>query len=143
MACGQCMAVCPTKAIEISGREISVDDLVDLSEITNKSNFEQLKNLMVGRRSARDFKDKEIAEELIEKIIESSSYAPMGIPPSDVQLMIGSIHPIIQYGAKKLKKKWNIPAKTPSGIVVIFGYPKYRFKSGIKRSFADVTFFSN
>ena len=251
IGCGHCMAICPTKAIEVSGREISVDDLVDLSEITSKTNFEQLKNLMIGRRSIRDFKDKEIGEDLIEKIIESACYAPMGIPPSDVQLvvfrgkdkvrefsfdvidyfskiswlfsnqfvwiwrlfgkeawqlmksfgsplvnfmvetkrknenyllydaplaiyfmaspysdpadpyipatyamlaaeslglgtcMIGSIHPIIQYGAKKLKQKWHIPAKSPSGIVVIFGYPKYKFKSGIKRSFAGVTYFQN
>jgi hypothetical protein len=57
--------------------------------------------------------------------------------------MIGSVHPMIQYGAKKLKQKWNLPAKSPSGIIVIFGYPKYRFKSGIKRSFAKVTYFAN
>jgi nitroreductase len=57
--------------------------------------------------------------------------------------MIGSIHPTIQYGAKKLKQKWNLPAKSPSGIVVIFGYPKFKFKSGISRTFADVTYFSN
>jgi nitroreductase/NAD-dependent dihydropyrimidine dehydrogenase PreA subunit len=251
VACGHCMAVCPTKAIEVSGREMSVDDLIDLSEMKDKTSYDQIKNLMVGRRSIRDFKDKEIDEPIVEKIIEAASFAPMGIPPSDVHLlvikgkdkvrefsfdvvdhyrkiswlfsgnlmwiwrlwgkeayqlmksfgkplvkffatmqekgenyllydaplamyftaspysdpadpyipatyamlaaeslglgtcMIGSIHPVIQYGAKSLKQKWHIPAKVPSGIVVIFGYPKYKFKSGIKRSFADVTFFTN
>lgn len=251
IACGQCMAICPTKAIEISGREMSRDDLLDLSEMEEKPSYPQIKNLMIGRRSIRDFKDQEIGEELIGKIIDAALSAPMGIPPSDVQLivfrgkdkvrefsfdvidyfkkiswlfsdrfiwiwrlfgkeayqlmksfgnplvssmvgakernenyllydaplamyfisspyadpadphitatyamlaaeslglgtcMICSIHPIIQYGAKKLKQKWHIPAKAPSGIVVIFGYPKYKFKSGIKRSFADVTYFTN
>jgi ferredoxin len=251
VACGHCMAVCPTKAIEISGREMSADDLIDLSEMKDKTSYEQLQNLMVGRRSICDFKDKEIGEELIEKIIKAAVSAPMGIPPSDVHLlvikgkdkvrefsfdvidyfnkiswvfsnkliwiwrlfgkeayqlmksfgnplvkfmvetkaknenyllydaplaiyfsaspysdpadpyipatyamlaaeslglgtcMIGSIHPIIQYGAKQLKRKWHLPAKSPSGIVVIFGYPKYKFKSGIKRSFTEVTFFTN
>jgi len=57
--------------------------------------------------------------------------------------MIGSIHPLIQYGAKDLKKKWNIPEKSPSGIFVVFGYPKYKYKSGIRRSFAQVKFFTN
>ena len=57
--------------------------------------------------------------------------------------MISSVHPMIQYGAKKLKQKWNIPVKSPSGIIVIFGYPKYQFKSGIKRSFAKVSFYTN
>jgi len=206
---------------------------------------------MVGRRSIRDFKDMEIGEQMINKIIDAAISAPMGLPPSDVHLvvingkekvrefsfdiidyfqkikwlfsdkfiwiwrlagketyeviksfaqplvrfftntkkngenyllydaplamyfltspysdpadpyipatyamlaaeslglgscMIGSIHPMIQYGAKDLKKKWNIPAKSPAGIVVIFGYPKYKFKSGIKRSFADIAFFVN
>jgi len=251
MACGHCMAVCQKNAIQISGRELSVNDLIDLAEMKNKTSYDQLKNLLIGRRSIRDFKDMEVGEDLIEKIIEAAVSAPMGLPPSDVNLvifkgmdkvrefsfdvidyfmkvswlfsgwmiwiwrlmgketyqlmksfgnplvkfmvetkkknenyllydaplalyfssspyadpadpyipatyamlaaeslglgscMIGSVHPIIQYGAKKLKKKWNLPLKSPSGIIVVIGYPKYRFKSGIKRSFANVTFFTN
>jgi len=251
IACGHCMAVCATNAIEISGREMTVDDRIDLSEMKNKAGYEQLRNLMVGRRSIRDFKDLEISEDLIEKIIEAAVIAPMGLPPSDVHLvviqgkekvrafsfdvlgyfskkswlfsnrliwmwrlagketyelmksfgnpmirffaetkgkgenyllydaplvmyfaaspysdpadpyipatyamlaaeslglgscMIGSIHPMIQYGATKLKKKWKLPLKSPSGIFVIFGYPKYKFKSGLRRSFAEVTYFKN
>jgi nitroreductase/NAD-dependent dihydropyrimidine dehydrogenase PreA subunit len=251
IACGHCMAVCPTDAIEISGREISVNDRIDLPEIKDRANYEQLKNLMNARRSIRDFKDKEVGEELIEKILAAAVSAPMGLPPTDVRLvvlkgkakvrefsfdvmdyfrkiswlftnqiiwiwrltgkesyqliksfaqplvkffantkendenyllydaplaiyftsssfsdpadpyipatyamlaaeslglgscMIGSIHPTIQYGAKKLKQKWNLPAKSPAGIVVIFGYPKYKFKSGIRRTFAEVTYFAN
>lgn len=251
VACGHCMAICPSNAIQISGRELSVNDLIDLSEMESKASYNQLNNLLIGRRSIRDFKDAEIGEDLIEKIIEAAVSAPMGIPPSDVNLvilkgkekvrefsfdvidyfskvgwifspwmmwmwrlmgkeayqvmksfgnplvkfmvetrkknenyllydaplalyfssspyadpadpyipatyamlaaeslglgtcMIGSVHPMIQYGAKKLKQKWNLPAKSPSGIIVIFGYPKYRFKSGIKRSFANVTYFAN
>jgi len=251
VGCGHCMAVCPSNAIQVSGRELSVSDLIDLSEIESKSSYKQLRNLLFGRRSIRDFKDVEIGEDLIEKIIEAAVSAPMGIPPSDVQLvvikgkdkvrefsfdvidyfgkvgwifspwmmwmwrlmgkeayqvmksfgnplvkfmvetrkknenyllydaplalyfsgsayadpadpyipatyamlaaeslglgtcMIGSVHPMIQYGAKKLKQKWNLTAKSPSGLIVIFGYPKYRFKSGIKRSFAKVAYFAN
>jgi NAD-dependent dihydropyrimidine dehydrogenase PreA subunit/nitroreductase len=251
IACGQCMAVCPVNAIEISGREMTVDDRIDLSEMKNKPSYELLQNLMIGRRSIRDFKDVELEDGLIQKIIEAAVSAPMGLPPSDVQLvvfkgkekvrefsfdvldyfgkirwlfsfpmiglwrlngkesyrliksfaqplfsffaeskakkenyllynaplamyfaaspysdpadpyiqatyamlaaeslglgscMIGSIHPVIQYGAKKLKQKWNLPAKSPAGIFVIFGHPKYRFKSGIKRSFAKVTYYAN
>ena len=251
MGCGQCMAVCPTNAISISGREISPDDLIDLSEIKTKSSYADLHHLMIGRRSIRDFRDKEIDDELIEKIIEAAATAPMGIPPSDVQLMvikgkekvrefsfdvidyfskvkwlfsdpwiwfwrlwgkeayqlmnsfvkplmrffpetkakgenfllydaplalyfsassysdpadpyipatyamlaaeslglgscmIGSVHPMIQHGAKRLKQKWNLPQKTPSGIIVVFGYPKYKFRSGIRRTFASVKFNPN
>ena len=251
MACGHCMAVCQKNAIQISGRELSVNDLIDLTEMKNKPSYDQLKNLLIGRRSIRDFKDIEVGEDLIEKIIEAAVSAPMGLPPSDVNLVIfkgkdkvrqfsfdvidyfskvswlfsdwmiwiwrlmgketyqlmksfgnplvkfmvetknknenyllydaplamyfssspysdpadpyipatyamlaaeslglgsciiGSVHPMIQYGAKNLKKKWNLPLKSPSGIIVVFGYPKYHFKSGIKRSFAHVSFFTN
>jgi nitroreductase len=251
IACGQCMAICPTHAIEISGREMTVNDRIDLSEMKDKSSYQQLKNLMVSRRSIRDFRDLEVEPDLIEKIIEAAVSAPMGLPPSDVHLvvikgkvkvrefsfdvidyfqkiswifspaflwiwrlfgketyqvmksfgqplvsfmtktkakqedyllydaplvmyfaaspycdpadpyipatyamlaaeslglgscMIGSIHPMIQYGAKKLKQKWNLPAKSPAGIFVVFGHPKYKFKSGIRRSFAEVAFIPN
>ena len=247
MACGQCMAVCPTKAIEVWGREMSGFDRLDLTDRTEKATYEELTNLMVRRRSIRDFRDKEVEEELVNRIIEAALMAPMGLPPSDVQLvvfrgkdkvrefsfdvidyfkkigwlfskrgvwiwrlfgkesyevmksfgeplvnfmvktrakdenyllydaplamyfmaspycdpadpyipatyamlaaeslglgtcMIGSVHPIIQHGAKKLKKKWHLPAKSPAGLIVLFGYPKYKYTSGIRRSFAGVT----
>jgi len=251
LACGHCMAVCPTQAIVVSGREMSAEDLIDLSGMKEKSNYENLMNLMIGRRSIRDFKEIEIPEEVIDQIISAAASAPMGLPPSDVNLlvikgkenvrnfsfdvidyfskvkwlfsdfliwiwrltgketyqlmksfvqpllqffpeskakgenyllynaplalyftaspysdpadpyipatyamlaaeslglgscMIGSVHPMIRYGAKKLKTKWNIPQKSPAGIIVIFGYPKYKYKSGIRRSFARVTFYAN
>lgn len=251
MACGQCMAICPTKAIQINGREMSADDLIDFSGMKEKSDYESLKNLMLGRRSIRDYTNSEISAELIEKIIDAAVTAPMGIPPSDVHLvviqgkekvrefsfdvidyfsrvkwlfskqmlwfwrlygketyqlmksfalplfkffpeskakgenyllydaplalyftaspysdpadpyipatyamlaaeslglgscMIGSVHPMIQHGARKLKQKWNIPLKSPAGIIVIFGYPKFKFQSGIKRSFAKVSYYPN
>src|SRR5665648_599304 len=88
IACGQCMAVCPNKAIDISGREMSVDDLIDLSGMKNKTSYDQFKNLIVGRRSIRDFKEQKIEEELIDQIIEAAVSAPMGLPPSDVHLVV-------------------------------------------------------
>ncbi len=68
IACGHCMAICPENAIEISGREMSAADLVDLTETKNKPSYDQMKNLLIGRRSIRDFKDKDIVDDLIESI---------------------------------------------------------------------------
>lgn len=251
IACGQCMAICPTGAISISGREMTPEDRIDLSEMKSKPSYDQLMNLMVSRRSIRDFSDREISDELVDKILAAAVTAPMGLPPSDVHLvvikgkekvrefsfdvldyfdkisylfappmiylwrlagketyklmksfarplvdflakarvknenyllydaplaiyfsaslysdpadpyipatyamlaaetlgigscMIGSIHPVIQYGARKLKRKWKLQPKSPSGIVVIFGYPKFKYTSGIKRSFAEVAYIPN
>lgn len=50
--------------------------------------------------------------------------------------MIGSVSPMIKSGAKELKKKYDLPKRIPSGLAVIFGYPKMKFQKAIKRSFA-------
>ncbi|HET6556793.1 MAG TPA: 4Fe-4S binding protein, partial [Prolixibacteraceae bacterium] len=88
MACGQCMAVCPTKAIEVWGREMSGFARFDLPDKKETTTYEQMKNLMVRRRSTRDFKDQEVEEELVNRIIEAALTAPMGLPPSDVHLVV-------------------------------------------------------
>jgi ferredoxin len=56
--------------------------------------------------------------------------------------MLGAIHPFLQNGgyAKKFREKWNIRYKTKAGLVVIFGYPKYKFHQAIRRDFAHIDF---
>lgn len=250
-ACGQCAAICPNEAIEIEGREFSKDDLIDYPDKESKSDYEHLHKLLLGRRSVRDFKDKQVEKEIIDKIVFTSSTAPMGIPPSDVGVlildgkdkvkeftgdfltfvkksmmifnpvimllfrlfmskesyllfknfakplykillqkweigedwllynaplsiyyyscpyadpadpviaatysmiaaeslglgscMIGTIGPMLKSGSKKLKEKYGIHTKSNGGIMLIFGYPKYKFHKAIKRSFAKVSHLS-
>lgn len=247
IACGHCVAICPEDAIKVTGREMSVSDSFPLPAKESKATYDQLYALLASRRSIRDFKDKEIEKETVEKILAVASTAPMGIPPSDVSVMvlhgrekvrefvndfldyfktikwmfspfmlalyrpfmakesyelfrsfllpladfflsthakgedwvlynaplamyfygspyadqvdpdipatyamiageslglgtcmIGSIAPFIKQGAKKLKQKYGIAKKNPGGVFVIFGYPKYHFHKGIKRTFAGV-----
>lgn len=249
VACGHCMAICPRDAIEIHGRELSPDDLFTLPRKETVANYEQLVNLLKIRRSTRAFKEMPVEKEHIDKIIGAALTAPMGIPPSDVHVlvlegkekvrefskdfcsyletiqwfvskwfmalmrpfwgksndelfkrfvrplfgiyidnmkkgqdlvtydaplaiyfygspytdpadplvaatyamiagealglgtcMLGGIHPLIQYGkgAKKLRDKYGIKFKSREGLFVIFGYPKYKFAKGIKRTFASV-----
>ncbi len=88
IGCGQCMAVCPTGAIEIHGRTISPSDLFTLPPVENAANFNQTLSLLQRRRSIRKFKNKPIENETIEKILEAAKTAPMGLPPSDVSVMI-------------------------------------------------------
>ncbi len=88
IGCGQCMAVCPTDAIAIHGREISPDDMFDLPSKESVAVYEQLLNLYQRRRSVRKFKDRNVEPELIEKILTAAKTAPMGLPPSDVHVMI-------------------------------------------------------
>ncbi len=87
-ACGHCMAICPKDAIRIEGREFSSDAIFNLSPKEEIADYESLNNLLQKRRSIRKFKDKAVEESVIEKIIESASTAPMGIPPWDVHLLV-------------------------------------------------------
>ncbi len=88
VGCGHCMAVCPTGAITIQGREISVDDIFDLPELSQSANYEALYALLKRRRSIREFKSDPVPRTLIDKILETATTAPMGIPPSDVYVMV-------------------------------------------------------
>lgn len=88
IACGHCVAICPTEAIEIQGRCFSKSDLFTLPSADSKPNYDQFMNLALHRRSVREFTDRAVEPELIQKIIEAAQTAPMGLPPSDVHLMV-------------------------------------------------------
>ena len=88
IACGHCMAICPNGAIEISGRTLSKEDLFDLPEKEFASDYSSLLTLCQRRRSIREFKDKEVEKDLIEKILFAARTSPMGLPPSDVNILI-------------------------------------------------------
>jgi nitroreductase len=208
-----------------------------------------LLNLLKTRRSIREFKEKPVGRDIIDKILAAASTAPMGIPPSDVNVlildspekvrkfsedyckylesirwfvskwfltimrpfvgksnselfqgfirplfqiyigsmkkgedlvtydaplamyfygspycdpadpliaatyamiageplglgtcMLGGIHPLIQYGkkGKEFREKHGIKSASREGLFVIFGYPKVKYRKGIRRTFASV-----
>jgi ferredoxin len=88
IACGHCMAICPESAIQINGRHLSADDLLNLPSSMKAGSFENVFNLLLKRRSVREFEDKPVEKELIDQILSAAQTAPMGIPPSDVHVLI-------------------------------------------------------
>lgn len=88
IACGHCMAICPNGAIEIRGRTLSKEVLFDLPKKEFFSNYSSLFSLCQSRRSIREFEDKEVERDLIEKILTLARTSPMGLPPSDVNVLI-------------------------------------------------------
>ncbi|NLT96298.1 MAG: 4Fe-4S dicluster domain-containing protein [Clostridia bacterium] len=88
IGCGHCMAICPTAAIKIRGRTLSPDDLFDLASKGDSSDYASILNLLQRRRSIREFKDDPVEREVIDLILEMVKTAPMGIPPSDVHVLV-------------------------------------------------------
>lgn len=88
IGCGHCMAICPTHAIEIHGRELSPADLYTLPGREKAATYEQMLHLLQSRRSIREFKDIPVEKELVAKILDTARTAPMGLPPSDVNVLV-------------------------------------------------------
>lgn len=87
IGCAQCLAVCPHDAIMVEGRTLQPDDYSTLKKDRLPA-YDQLYQMLLNRRSIRDFKDKPVAQEVIDKIMNLASTAPMGLPPSDVGVMV-------------------------------------------------------
>jgi nitroreductase/NAD-dependent dihydropyrimidine dehydrogenase PreA subunit len=88
IACGHCVAVCPSEAIEVEGRGMMVGDRIDLPGADDRATAEQLDALLLARRSVRLYKEREIPKEIIDRILSAISTAPMGVPPSNVGVMV-------------------------------------------------------
>ena len=88
IACGHCMAICPEGAITISGRTTSAADLFELPDKERMAGYDQVLSLLQHRRSIREFKDQPIDDVTTEKILKAARTAPMGLPPSDVNVLV-------------------------------------------------------
>lgn len=88
IGCGHCMAICPTGAIQITGRTISPDDLFDLPAAGAVADYGQMMSLLKRRRSIREFTDRAVEPEVIQKILDAAVTSPMGLPPSDVNVLV-------------------------------------------------------
>jgi len=88
IGCGHCMAICPNDAIRVTGRTLSPDDLFTLPDAGESADYNRLLNLLKRRRSVREFQDRPVEPEVIEKILAAAKTSPMGLPPSDVNVLI-------------------------------------------------------
>ncbi len=85
LECGQCMAVCFTEAVKIS-KYTYEDNFINLPE--NRVDYQKYIDFIATRRSIRNFLNKPVEKELIEKILNSLDYAPYGAEPNKVEVTI-------------------------------------------------------
>ncbi len=88
IGCGHCMAICPTGAIQITGRTISPGDLFELPVASTAADYGQMISLLKRRRSIREFSDRAVEPDIIQKILDAAVTSPMGLPPSDVNVLV-------------------------------------------------------
>lgn len=88
IGCGQCVAVCPQAAIHVEGRDLTESDVIPLPPEETRASCQQLQALLLSRRSVRNFQNRPVEQELIDKILAAASTAPMGLPPSDVGVVV-------------------------------------------------------
>jgi nitroreductase/NAD-dependent dihydropyrimidine dehydrogenase PreA subunit len=87
--CGQCMAICETKSIFINGYSYE-KDFFELPEYEQGTLERPFFDLIYTRRAVRNFKDKPVPKELLEKIVEAISFAPPGFPPVKTKILVVS-----------------------------------------------------
>jgi len=88
IGCGHCMAICPQEAVKVEGRCLSAADLTDLPEPGESAGYESFRSLLQRRRSIREFLAQDVEPELIDRVLEAVRLAPMGLPPSDVHVLV-------------------------------------------------------
>lgn len=76
ISCGHCVAICPVDAVKIK-----VYDTKSINEIYNTEDmpdFKSFYNFVRQRRSIRQFKEKPIPKESIEKLLDLARFSPTG-----------------------------------------------------------------
>jgi nitroreductase/NAD-dependent dihydropyrimidine dehydrogenase PreA subunit len=75
IACGQCVAICPQSAISHAEFPTTTIQAIQLERMPST---EQVLTLLKTRRSIRAFRDKPLAEDTLERIIDGARFAPSG-----------------------------------------------------------------
>jgi nitroreductase/NAD-dependent dihydropyrimidine dehydrogenase PreA subunit len=85
--CGQCMAVCSTRSITVEGLSYETD-FFELPQNGSNDYEKSFYDMIHTRRAIRNFKDKPVPGELLEKIVEAISFSPPGFPPLKIKIIV-------------------------------------------------------
>ncbi len=93
IGCGQCMAVCSTKAIVANNLsyDTGFEALPD-----KKIGYNDFSGFLSSRRSVRNYTKKQFTAEMMDKILHSLSYAPFGASPEKMHVTVINNRKIIE-----------------------------------------------
>ena len=124
--CVHCVAICPVEAISINGT--SVNDIPKQTEEMPRL----LESLIKGRRSVRNYIDKPVSRDEIEKIVNTANYSPtgtnsrmVGITVLDSREKINELSDIIMRHFKTVTRLVLNPVTLPI-LYIILGRTKTR-----------------
>ena len=72
--CGHCVAICPVNVIKLKVNEASFTREIEKTE--EYPSFQSFLNLVLRRRSIRQFKDKTIPKDILKKILDLARFSP-------------------------------------------------------------------
>ncbi len=121
LQCGHCMIKCPEECIEIKGEAISGEDLIVITD--SLPGFDPVNTLFHKRRSIRKFKTREVSDEVMEKILTAASTAPMGVPPSEVKVLVINGAEKVQEFAEELVDMYDKTIKAMNPLVLNIAKP--------------------
>ncbi len=93
LQCGQCMAICPSDAIT-NAKSYYKSKFTELPE--NKVSYNLFVNFLSTRRSVRNFKNKAVDRECINKITNALKYVPYGAAPEKMKVTVVNNRDIIE-----------------------------------------------
>lgn len=106
LECGKCVAICPVNAIRLKNHQN--ETLIDVPTKEELPSFESLSKLFKIRRSRRQFKDKPVPKDLIEKMLNvAGRYSATGDNQENVYFTIVQDPEIL----KRLSKECSIQVK--------------------------------
>ena len=85
IACGQCAAVCPQGAINHADFPATTIQAIQFEQMATS---EQVITLLKTRRSIRAFRDKPLAKDTIETIIDGARFAPSGHNSQSTEFLV-------------------------------------------------------
>jgi nitroreductase/NAD-dependent dihydropyrimidine dehydrogenase PreA subunit len=117
--CGQCMAVCSTRSIKVDGLSYETD-FFELPEIGSDDYEKSFYNMIHTRRAIRNFKDKPVPKELLEKIVNAISFAPPSFPPVKIKIVVVQNTELIRNALPNMIKLYE-------KLIAMMKKPIYRF----------------